>query len=73
MEQELFVLTKFNPAIAVVIYTLDFKVAAGIEQVFEKYGIRDMELLQIQVSKLTAKNSMNTELAPWIITGKGAG
>ena len=72
MEQELEVLTKRNPQIAVVIYTLDFKVAAGIEQVFEKYGIRDMEMLQIQVSKLGSKNSMITEPAPWIITGKGA-
>ena len=72
MEQELEVLTKRNPQIAVVIYTLDFKVAAGIERVFEKYNIRDMEMLQIQVSKLGSKNSMITEPAPWIITGKGA-
>ena len=72
MEQELDCLTKINPNIAVVIYTLDFKVAAGIEQTFEKFGIRDMELLQIQVSKLGNKNSMVVEPAPWIITGRAA-
>ena len=37
-----------------------------------KYGIRDMELLQIAVSKLNAKNSMVQEPAPWIISGKAA-
>ena len=72
MEQELDCLTKRNPNIAVVIYTLDFKVAAGIEQTFAKYGIRDMELLQIQVSKLGNKNQMVQQPAPWIITGKAA-
>ena len=72
MEQELDVLTKINPNIAVVVYTLDFKVAAGIEKTFEKFGIRDMELLQIQVSKLGNKNQMVQQPAPWIITGKAA-
>ncbi len=72
MEQELDFLTKINPNIAVVIYTLDFKVAAGIEQVFERYGIRDMELLQIAVSKLGNKNAMVQQPAPWIITGKAS-
>lgn len=70
MEQELEYLTKLNPQINVVVYTLDFGVAAGIGAVFEKYGIRDTEVIQISVAKLNAKNSFEQQPAPWIITGK---
>lgn len=70
MEQELSYLTTINPHIAVVIYTLDFKVAAEIDQTFEKYNIQDKEVIQIAVSKLNAKNSFIQQPAPWIISGK---
>ena len=70
MEKELACLTKLNPKINVVVYTLDFAVAAGMHDVFEKYGIRDMETIQISLSKLNAKNSFEQEPAPWIISGK---
>ena len=70
MEKELACLTKLNPKINVVVYTLDFAVAAGMHDVFEKYGIRDMETIQIALSKLNAKNSFEQEPAPWIISGK---
>lgn len=70
MEQELDCLTKLNPNINVVIYTLDFSVAANMSQVFEKYGIKDMEVIQVSVSKLNHKNSFEQQPAPWIISGK---
>ncbi|MCD8299855.1 MAG: precorrin-6B methylase [Clostridiales bacterium] len=69
-EQELRCLTKLNPQISVVVYTLDFTVAAGMPALFEKYGIKDTEVIQITVSKLNNKNSFDTEPAPWIISGK---
>ena len=72
MEQELDLLTKLNPNINVVIYTLDFGVAANIDTVFEKYGIQDKEVIQISVSKLNAKNAFEQQPAPWIISGKAA-
>ena len=72
MEQELDCLTRLNPNISVVIYTLDFGVAAGIDAVFEKFGIRDKEVIQISVSKLNAKNAFDQQPAPWIISGKAA-
>ncbi len=72
MEQELDCLTRLNPQISVVIYTLDFSVAANIESTFEKYGIRDREVIQISVSKLNNKNSFDQQPAPWIISGKAA-
>ena len=72
MEQELDLFTKLNPNINVVVYTLDFGVAANIDQVFEKYGIGDKEVIQIAVSKLNAKNAFEQQPAPWIISGKAA-
>ena len=72
MEQELDLLTKLNPNIKVVIYTLDFTVAANIDSVFEKYGIADKEVIQVAVSKLNAKNAFEQQPAPWIISGKAA-
>lgn len=70
MEQEIECLTKLNPKINVVIYTLDFGVAANISAILEKYGIKDIEVIQIAVSKLNNKNSFEQQPAPWIITGK---
>ena len=52
------------------IYTLDFSVAADMQKVFEKYAIKDMEVVQVAVSKLNSKNTFVQEPAPWIITGK---
>ncbi len=71
-EQELACLTKLNPNIGVVVYTLDFAVAAGMPKLFEMYGIRDTEVIQVSVSKLGAKNAFETQPAPWIISGKAS-
>lgn len=71
MEQELACLTKLNPQIKVVIYTLDFHVAAGAAEILEKYGITDIETIQVSVSRLSSNHSFKQEPAPWIITGKG--
>ena len=70
MEQEIEYLTKLNPQISIVIYTLDFGVAASISGIFEKYGIKDTEVIQISVARLNSKNSFEQQPAPWIITGK---
>ncbi len=69
-EQEIACLAGLNPKISVVVYTLDFTVAAGMPRLFEKYGIGDTETIQIAVSKLSGKNSFEQEPAPWIISGK---
>ena len=45
MDQELAYLTKLNPQIQVVIYTLDFKVAAGAAGMLEDLGIKDVETI----------------------------
>lgn len=67
MEQEIECLLKINPDMEFVIYTLDFKCAAMIPNMLEKYGFKDVEAIQITVSKLNG-NVFDTEPAPWIIT-----
>lgn len=71
MDQELAYLTKRNPQIQIVIYTLDFKVAAGVSGMLESMGIKDVETIQIAVSRLSGNNSFKQQPAPWIITGRG--
>lgn len=71
MDQELAYLKQINPQINVVIYTLDFQVAAGAKETLEKMGITDVETIQVAVSCLGSNNSFKQQPAPWIITGKG--
>lgn len=69
-DQELAYLTSINPDINVVIYTLDFKVAANIQDTLLKLGITDIDTIQVSVSKLSSRGTFKQEPAPWIITGK---
>ena len=69
MEQEIECLLKLNPQIEIVVYTLDFTVAANLPDTFEKYDIKDVEVIQIAVSKLNSKNSFEQQPAPWLISG----
>lgn len=71
MNQELECLLKINPELNVVIYTLDFRVAAGAAQTLSELGIGDVETIQIAVSRLAGNNAFKQEPSPWIITGKG--
>lgn len=70
MEQEMECLLKINPDMDFVIYTLDFTVAASMTGICAKLGIYDTEIIQVSVSKLTSKNTYDTQPAPWIITCK---
>lgn len=69
MEQEIESLLKVNPKMEFVIYTLDFKVAADMRDLFIKHGIGEFCAIQIAVSKLKSNNSFELQPAPWIITG----
>lgn len=71
MNQELTCLLKLNPKLNVIIYTLDFGVAASVAQTLNKLGISDVETIQIAVSRLASNNAFKQEPAPWIITGRG--
>lgn len=69
MEQEMKCLLKLNPKMEFVIYTLDFVVAASMPKLCKELGINDPEIIQIAVSKLTSKNTFQTQPAPWLISG----
>jgi precorrin-6Y C5,15-methyltransferase (decarboxylating) len=73
MEQEIQCLMHLNPQLNIVVYTLDLGVAGTIRGIFEKYGIKEAEVIQVAVSKLNAKNAFELQPAPWIITGKREG
>ena len=70
LEQELDYLIKRNANMEFVIYTLDFKVAASMRDILERFGIHDITIIQIAVSKLTSKNVFENQPAPWIISAK---
>ena len=68
MEQEMEYLLKLNPNMEFVIYTLDFVVAASMPDLCRKFGIREPEIIQVSVSKLSSKNTFTAQPAPWIIS-----
>ncbi|MBO5488641.1 MAG: precorrin-6B methylase [Eubacterium sp.] len=70
MNQELDYLTRINPQISIVIYTLDFKVAANAADMLGQYGVKDVDTIQISVSHLGSDHMFKQQPAPWIITGK---
>ncbi len=70
LENEIQCLLKLNPHMEFVIYTLDFRCAASLPALLERYGIGETEVIQISVSKLDAKNNFRQEPAPWIVTGR---
>lgn len=72
-EQELECLTTLNPEIDVVIYTLDFTVAASMPALLEKYNITDIDTIQVSVATLERNHTFKHQSAPWIITGHPRG
>ena len=69
MEQEIQCMLRLNPQMEFVVYTLDFRCAASLPALFEQYGIGETEVIQVSVSKLTSRNTFQTEPAPWIVSG----
>ena len=72
MEKEIECLLEINPKIEIVVYTLDFVVAANLPKKLEKYGMKNVDVIQIAVSRLTPKNSFTQEPAPWLICANAA-
>ena len=68
IEQEMSYLLSLNRQMEFVIYTLDFKDAARMSEVFRDLGIGEPDIIQVSVSKLNGRNYFETLPAPWIIT-----
>ena len=70
LEQHIQNLLALNPDMQFVIYTLELDILSGIKALFEKYHIRNMEVLHITVSKLDSKSVFVTQPSPWLISGE---
>ena len=69
IEEEMAALLSVNPKCRFVIYTLDLVMLTEIVNLFKKFDIKNMEVVQIAVSKLK-NNIYENQPVPWIITGE---
>ncbi len=70
LEEDIQRLLKKNPKMQFVIYTLELDILASIKAIFEKYGIENMDITQITVSKTDKNSVFVTQPSPWLITGE---
>lgn len=70
LEEDIARLLKKNPKMQFVIYTLELDILAKIKPLFDKYGISNMEVTQITVSKTDKNSVFVTQPSPWLITGE---
>lgn len=70
LEEDIARLLKKNPKMQFVIYTLELDILSGIKELFAKYNISNMEVMQITVSKTDKNSIFVTQPSPWLITGE---
>ena len=70
LEEDIRRLLKKNPKMQFVIYTLELDILSGIKSIFEKYDIKNMEVIQISVSKMDKNSVFVSQPSPWLITGE---
>ena len=70
LEEDIARLLKKNPKMQFVIYTLELDILSGVQALFNKYNISNMEVMQITVSKTDKNSIFVTEPSPWLITGE---
>lgn len=69
LEEDIKNLLAVNPRMEFVIYTLELDILSQIKGIFERNGIRDMEVLQISVSKADKNSIFVAQPSPWLISG----
>ena len=69
LESDIEALLAINPELQIVIYTLELNILASIKDIFAKYNIQNMEVIQIALSKLNSKSEFVTQPVPWLISG----
>ena len=70
MEEQIRDLLKKNPHMQFIIYTLELDTLSRMQSLFEKYGIRTTEVLQITVAKTNKKSMFVTQPTPCLISGE---
>ncbi len=69
LEEDIRNLLTKNPHMQFVVYTLELDIMAGIKNIFKTYGIKNMEVTQITVSKTDKRSVFVTQPSPWLIEG----
>jgi len=59
-----------NPAMNIVIYTLDFEVLTSLPALFRENGLERTEAIHIEVSRVNSKKMVEPFPAPWLISGR---
>lgn len=70
LEADIQNLLKVNPKMQFIIYTLELDILAEIKPLFAKYHIKNMEVIQITVSKMNKDSMFVTQPSPWMISGE---
>ena len=70
LDLELKTLVRVNPKIRVVIYTLEFSYMSRIPGMLWENGIRPLEIMQMEVSKVGRHDEIEVQPAPWIFSGQ---
>lgn len=70
LEQEIRYLLAKNEQMQFIIYTLELDELIQIRTLFDKYGIKTLEVLQIAVSKTNKNSVFVSQPVPWLISGE---
>lgn len=70
LEEDIRNLLTKNPDMQFVIYTLELDILSGIKNIFKIYGIKNMEVIQISVSKTDKRSVFVAQPSPWLIVGE---
>ena len=68
-EAEISALLARNPNMRIFVYTLEFSYLADLPAIFSRQGLKIQELIQVGVTRLGGKGTMEREPAPWLISG----
>ncbi|MGN0438364.1 MAG: Precorrin-6B methylase 2 [Lachnospiraceae bacterium] len=70
LEEEMKVLLEVNPNIQFIVYTLELDMLVSIKNIFDKYNIKNTEVLQIAISKSDKRSVMVAQPSPWMVSGE---
>jgi len=70
LENDIQNLLAINPKMQFVLYTLELDILADIRNLFKIYNIKNMEVVQVAVSKIKKDGAFAAEPTPWLITGE---
>lgn len=70
LEEDVKFLLKKNPFMQFIIYTLELNILSDIKNIFAKYDIKNMEAVQISISKTDKNSIFIAQPSPWLISGE---